>query len=572
MTVLAVVAAGVLLPAAGMWWASPWIREHAGALLGLVAVQLALAAGGLSWVLDWRVLQPLARIKRHASAMAQPDARGAPRLNGLRPDELGELGRRLNQAHDRLDGLLAELENSNAELHRMAMVDQLTGLPNRRLFLELFDHSLAVAKRSQQTMALMFIDLDRFKHINDTLGHPAGDELLRALGQRLRQAMRGSDVVGRLSGDEFVALLPDVSGAEAVAQAALRMIHAIEQPVSLAHPPTKMQVSASIGIAQFPADGGSFDELLHHADQAMYRAKEAGRGRHVFYREPDPQASVPPGGDAELALALQRHELLLHYQPVFDTQTGRAIGAEALLRWQHPSRGLLAPARFIHRAEECGQIHALGEHALRSACKQLEAWKAAGLHAGSIAVNLSAGEFRHERLPRVLAHVMQDHHLAAGELELELSSHTMMSDPEFTQARVDELRELGISLVLDDVGSAMVSLSRLGQLHPAKLKIDAALVSRLPQDKDACATVHAIVQLARSLGVAVVASGVETEAQRDALTQAGCRWQQGFFFARPAPASNEPQWTTSAAPAASASSGDQRARAAASANSRSRPH
>lgn len=264
---------------------------------------------------------------------------------------------------------------------------------------------------------------------------------------------------------------------------------------------------------------------------------------------------------------------------MFDTHTGRAVGAEALLRWQHPSQGLLPPARFIHRAEECGQIHALGQHALRSACEQLAQWRAAGVQAGSIAVNLSAGEFRHEQLPRLLAKVMHDHHLGAGELELELSSHTVMSDPEFTQARVDELRELGVSLVLEDVGSSMVSLSRLGQLHPAKLKIDSTLVSRLPDDKDACATVNAIVQLARSLGVAVVASGVETEAQRDTLTQAGCRWQQGFLFARPAPASNEPHWMSPVAPARAtapavlaASSFDQRLRPAANASSRSRPH
>lgn len=555
------------------------LSDRQAALMRLVAAQVVLGAIVLLWVLNWRLLRPIDRLKRQATAMAQPQARSAPRVDWLRQDELGELGQHLNLAHDRLDSLLTELEGSNAELHRMAMVDQLTGLPNRRLFRELFDHALAVAKRSQQTMALMFIDLDRFKHINDTLGHPAGDELLRTLGRRLRQAMRGSDIVGRLSGDEFIALLPDVTGPEAIAHAALRVIHAIEQPVPLPGQPHKMQVSASVGVAQFPGDGGSFDELLRQADQAMYRAKQAGRGRYVLFREA-PRREVPkPGTDAELAMALARHEMLLHYQPVFDTHTGQAVGAEALMRWQHPNQGLLPPARFIHRAEECGQIHAIGQHALRSACEQLAQWKAHGVQAGSIAVNLSDGEFRHAQLPRLLADMMQNHHLNAGELELELSSHTVMTDPEFTQARVDELRELGVSLVLEDVGSSMVSLSRLGQLHPAKLKIDSTLVSRLPDDKDACATVNAIVQLARSLGVAVVASGVETEAQRDSLTQAGCRWQQGFLFARPAPASNEPHWAAPVAPARAtapavlaASSFDQRLRPAANASSRSRPH
>ncbi|HEX5686038.1 MAG TPA: EAL domain-containing protein [Ideonella sp.] len=556
------------------------LGDRQAALLRLVAAQVVFGAIVLLWVLNWRLLRPIDRLKRQASAMAQPGARPASRVDWLRHDELGELGQHLNLAHDRLDSLLAELESSNAELHRMAMVDQLTGLPNRRLFRELFDHALAAAKRSQQPMALMFIDLDRFKHINDTLGHPAGDELLRTLGQRLRQMMRGSDIVGRLSGDEFIALLPDVKGSQAIGHTALRVIHAIEAPVPLPEKSVQMQVSASVGVAMFPADGGNFDDLLRHADQAMYRAKAAGRGRYMLFREPGRADTPKPGGDAELAMALTRRELLLHYQPVIDTHTGRAVGAEALLRWQHPSQGLLPPARFIHRAEECGQIHALEQHALRSACEQLAQWKAAGLQTGSMAVNLSIGEFRHEHLPGLLARAMQDHHLGAGELELELSSHTMMSDPEFTQARVDELRAMGVSLVLEDVGSSMVSLARLGQLHPARIKIDATLVSRLPEDQEARTTVNAIVQLARSLGVGVAASGVETEAQRDALTEAGCHWQQGFFFARPAPASNEPQWATHRGPQHPAvatvlapGTFDQRAlRPAANASNRSKPH
>ena len=548
------------------------LSDRRAALMGLVAVQVVLGAAVLIWLLNWRLLRPIDRLKRQASAMAQPNPPATPRVDWLRHDELGELGQHLNLAHDRIDSLLAELEGSNAELRRMAMVDQLTGLPNRRLFRELFDHALAVAKRSQQPMALMFIDLDRFKHINDTMGHPAGDELLRCLGQRLRQAMRGSDIVGRLSGDEFIALLPELHGPDGIAHAALRVIHAIETPVPLPGAPLAMQVSASVGVAQYPADGQGFDELLRHADQAMYRAKAAGRGRYTLYRDARHEPELPmPGSGAELALALARKELQLHYQPVIDTSTGRAVGAEALMRWQHPSQGLLPPARFIHRAEECGQIHALGQHALASACEQLAQWKANGLATRSVAVNLSASEFRHEHLPRIVERVVRQHQLGPGELELELSSHTVMSDPEFSQARVDELRALGVALVLEDVGSSMVSLARLGQLHPAKLKIDAALVSRLPADADAQITVHAIVQLARSLGVRVVASGVETEAQRDALAQAGCRWQQGFLFARPAPASNEPQW-------ASPEAADQRrawplvANAEAKASSRSRPH
>ncbi len=518
------------------------MSDRRNALMRLVAVQMVLGAVVLIWVLNWRLLRPIDRLKSQAGGLARADSLAAPRVTWRRQDELGELGQHLNLARDRIEGLVNELEGSNAELRRLAMVDQLTNLPNRRLFRELFDHALAVARRSQHPMALMFIDLDRFKHINDTLGHPAGDELLRCIGQRLRGAMRGSDIVGRLSGDEFIALLPDSPAPDAIAHTALRVIHAIETPVPLAGKPLRMQISASIGVARYPQDGEGFDELLRHADQAMYRAKAAGRGRYAMYRagEPDPA----PTSDGELAQALSRRELLMHFQPVIDTTTGQAVGTEALVRWQHPREGLLPPARFIHRAEECGQIHALGQQSLHAACGQLALWKAAGFHAGSMAVNLSAGEFRHEHLPRLLAHLLDEHQLDPGELELELSTHTLMADPEFTDARVEELRAMGVALVLDDVGSAMLSLSRLGQLHPAKIKIDAALVARLPQDAEARATVHAIVQLARSLSISVVASGVETEAQRDTLAAAGCQWQQGFLFSRPVPASNEPVWAT----------------------------
>jgi diguanylate cyclase (GGDEF)-like protein len=566
--VLLAVAAGVLAPSLAWRWLG-------GSLPALLATQAAVTGGLLLWLIERRLLRPLARLKRQAGDMARPTGSSAARTAWCGDDEVGQLGQHLNQAHERIDDLVAELEGRNAELRRMAMVDQLTGLPNRRLFRELFEHALAVAKRSQHPMALMFIDLDHFKHINDTLGHPAGDELLRGLGQRLRQAMRGSDIVGRLSGDEFIALLPEVQATSAVAHTALRVIHAIETPVPLQGKPVMMQVSASVGIARFPDDGQNFDELLRHADQAMYRAKAAGRGRYMLYRDADKAPSVAPGSGAELALALSRRELELHYQPVIDTSTGQAVSAEALLRWRHPSEGLLPPARFIHRAEECGQIHALGQLALKSACLQLSTWKAAGLATGSVAVNLSTAEFRHEHLPHVLARVLAESGLGAGELDLELSSHTVMSDPEFAQGRVQELREMGVGLVLEDVGSSMLSLVRLGQLHPVKIKIDASLVARLPDDTEAGSTVRAIVQLGRSLGVGVVAAGVETEAQRDALAQAGCRWQQGFLFARPGPPSDASAW---AAPVSQAlnelgAPADQRlAWPAARASNRARPH
>jgi diguanylate cyclase (GGDEF)-like protein len=567
-------AAGVLMPA--LLWLG--LREAGSATPWpvLLASQAVLVAGLLVWVLQRRLLTPLGRLARQAGTVLSGEAR-ASRRHG---DPLVQLGRHLERAHACIEGLTTELEGRHAELRRLAMVDQLTGLPNRGLFRELFDHALARARRSQQPMALMFIDLDRFKHVNDTLGHPAGDELLRCLGQRLRRVMRGSDFVGRLSGDEFVALLPDVPEGDAIAQAALRVIHAIEAPVPVPVPvpgeQATMQVSASVGVACYPQDGEGFDELLRHADQAMYRAKAAGRGRYVLHRDAGRQASPTHGSAAELTLALSRNEMQLYYQPVIDTGTGQAVGVEALLRWNHPSLGLLPPARFIRRAEECGQIQALGQLALGAACRQLARWKVFGLGIPSIAVNLSTAEFRHEHLPSTLARLLPEHGLGPGELELEVSSHTVMSDPEFSQARVEELRALGVGLVLEDVGSSMLSLARLGQLHPAKVKIDAALVSRLPADADADATVRAIVHLGRHLGVRVVASGVETEAQRDALAHAGCRWQQGYLLGRPLPASDAPAWAARQAALASAPAAGAVQRVVpwppTSANSRSIPH
>ncbi|MBI5271183.1 MAG: EAL domain-containing protein [Burkholderiales bacterium] len=565
-TLASLLAAGI-----GLWWldttlagavAAVWPADREQAV-GLVLLLQAIAGALALWlVLAWRVVEPLRRLKRQASAIARSGQGGGPRIDWDGNDnELGAVGRHLNRAIDRIDGLLEALEGRHAELHRQAMVDALTGLPNRRLFAELFTHAASVARRGQQPLALLFIDLDRFKQVNDTLGHRAGDELLRVLGQRMRTVMRGSDLVGRLSGDEFVALLSEVEDAQDVAHAALRLIHAIEQPVPLpGQAGVQMQVSASIGIARFPADGRRFDELLQRADQAMYRAKAAGRGRFALYRPQDDAPEPATGGDAELARALARHELQLHYQPLLDTRDGRAVGAEALLRWQHPDQGYLAPPHFIHRAGAGEQLQALTRHVLHTACAQQARWKAAGLAVGPVAVNLSAAEFRHDQLPAHVGRAVHEHGLGRGELALELCSHMVMSDPEFSLLRAAELRREGAELVLENVATAPLSLALLAQLQPTRLKLEAGLVAGLPHDAAAVAAVHGVVHLARGLGVAVSAVGVETPAQREALQRAGCLVQQGFLLARPAAASEAPAWAAPRAAqrptAASASSPD----------------
>ncbi|HSI58728.1 MAG TPA: sensor domain-containing phosphodiesterase [Ideonella sp.] len=521
------------------------------ALLRLVAVQGVFGAAVLMLVLTWRLLRPIDRLKAQASSLATPNATAAGPVDWRRDDELGQLGQHLNLASERIASLVGQLEISNTELRRIAMYDQLTGLPNRRLFRELFERALATAKRSQRPMALLFIDLDRFKQINDTWGHRAGDELLLQVSHRLRETVRDSDLVGRLSGDEFLALLPEADHFDAIAHSALRLIQAVEVPLTLSGPleggaagQGHAQISASIGVARYPRDGEDFDELLRRADQAMYRAKALGRGRYAIYRDGQNGADDAFGLDDELGQALVRGELQMHFQPVMDTRSGCAVGVEALMRWQHPREGLLAPARFIRRAEESGHLHALSLRALSGACAQLARWKDAGHHPGSVAVNVSAGQFFHPEWPQALARVIAQHHVEPGELAVELTEGTLMADgdAEGTLERVAALRRLGVKLVVDDFGAGLVSLSRLSRLRPDVLKIDPGFVQLLPGDADTRALIAGIVQLARSLGAEVVGEGVETEAQRDALAELGCVRQQGYLFAAPQVALTEPSW------------------------------
>jgi len=512
-------------------------------LMQVLALQALLSLAVLAALWAWRVARPLAVLRSRALALAggRLDAARGPQL--LR-SQLNELSGHLTQAQQRIEGLVQALEARNRDMHRLAMHDALTGLPNRRLFRDMFEHAAAMAQRRNRPMALLFIDLDHFKAINDRHGHPAGDELLLCISQRLRDTMRGSDLVGRLSGDEFVALLPETASFDAIAHTALRLIQAVETPVSLDAGRVQGEVSASIGVARFPRDGEDFDAVLDHADQAMYRAKSQGRGRYAVYQPSlmDDDERQAAGSDGEMNRALSDGEMQLHFQPVIDTDSGRAVGVEALMRWQHPRDGLLPPARFIHRAEECGQLHALGLQTQDQACAQLATWKRMGLRTGRLSINVSAQQFRHAEWAHELAQAMLRHRITDGELAVELTESALMEDAESTEERVRALRSMGVSLVIDDFGTGLISLTRLGELHPAMIKLDPVFVQRLPHDADARALVAGIVGLARSLAIDVVAEGVETAEQRDALGALGCHLQQGFLFARPQPALPEPAW------------------------------
>lgn len=535
--------AGTVLPVVLLLWLWPELvtqREH---LLWLLVAQSGLAMLLLWAALQWRLMRPLRSLKSLASRLGAPSELAAMSSRPSGSDELSDLDRHLGLAEDRIHELVGQLEASNAELRRMAMYDQLTGLPNRRLFRELFEHALAVARRGRQPMALMFIDLDRFKHINDTHGHPAGDALLLCISQRLRETARESDIIGRLGGDEFVALLPLATSFESIAHTALRLIHAVEMPVPLDSNGLTVRISASIGVARYPRDGDEFDDLLRRADQAMYRAKALGRGRYALYRDgqtPD----LPPGSgaDDELRQALKRGEMLLHYQPLVDTAQGRLVGTEALMRWQHPRDGLLSPSRFLRRAEEGGYLPALAHLSLDAACGQLARWRRAGHAPGRVAINVSDAQFRHPDWPDALGSALQRHAVERGQLEVELTEATLMADPESTQARVDMLHEMGVGVAIDDFGSGLISLARLPALQPTRIKLDANFVQRLPDDEAALGLIDGVVRLCRSLSIDVVAEGVETEAQRDVLFRLGCVRQQGHLFGAAQPALSEPPW------------------------------
>ena len=369
------------------------------------------------------------------------------------------------------------------------------------------------------------------------MGHAAGDELLLGVSQRLSSTLRESDIVCRVSGDEFLVLLTQAGSWEQVSITAERLLRAIQTPMPLARAAGTAQVSASIGISLFPGDADDFEALARCADLAMYKSKDMGKGRYSFY-QPDLDTAFRSrlALERELLQAIAKHELLLHYQPVFDVQEGRLVGCEALVRWMHPQRGLLMPGTFIQTAEETGLIRELGLWTLDAACAQLASWKAAGLHPGRIAVNVSALQFRDQRLPQMLSTALQTYDIQPGELELELTESTLMDDTEAAQATVASLRELGVALAIDDFGTGYSSLSYLKRLRPGKLKIDRSFVKDLPADADDRALTEAIVSIAQALSITVVAEGVETAEQRDYLLSLGCRLQQGYLLGRPMPA------------------------------------
>ncbi len=453
------------------------------------------------------------------------------------------------------------------QIRQLAYFDALTGLPNRALFGEQVQKAIARAERHGEQLAVMFIDLDHFKRVNDTLGHSAGDELLRVVSQRLSSLVRNADSVtrgdvhsdtefasllsdgtdpvivndatarsdvhsiARLGGDEFIVLLTDMQRIEDAAHVAMRLVEALAEPVMIAG--TEIFVGGSAGVAIYPDDGRDIDTLLMNADTAMYRAKSACRGGVQFYdRSMNAQAMDRLKMETRLRRAIERDEFVLHFQPRVNVASGRIVGAEALIRWQDPEHGLLLPGEFIPLIEDLGLVIPIGEWVLKAASKQIAAWRAAGVRCVPVAVNLASTHLRERGLPPLVKGLLNEHGLPLGSLEIEVTESILLSDPETSLEIAQALSDMDVPLSIDDFGTGYSSMSYLKRLPIASLKIDRSFVRDLETDPDDEAIVTAIIALAHSLKLKVVAEGVETNAQLAFLRSRRCDEYQGWLTSK----------------------------------------
>jgi len=421
------------------------------------------------------------------------------------------------------------------QMTHSAQHDVLTSLPNRLLLNDRITQSIAVARRQKKHLAVIFLDLDRFKYINDSLGHAIGDELLQSISKRLLANVRGSDTVSRQGGDEFVILLAEIARPQDAAISAQKLLHSLSAPHLLGG--QELHIDGSIGISVYPADGNDAEMLIKSADTAMYHAKECGRNNFQFFTADMNLKSVQRQSlEASLRFALEREEFLLDYQPKVNLETGEITGVEALIRWQQPDRGLVPPAQFVPVAEDCGLIIPIGRWVMREACRQARAWQVAGLPPMPIAVNVSAVEFRDKGFVEGVRKILSETGLPAQYLELELTEGVLMKDAESAASVLLELKAMGIHLAVDDFGTGYSSLSYLRKFPIDALKIDQSFIHQNSTTPDDSTIVSAVIAMGRSLKLRVVAEGVETLEQLMFLRALQCDEAQGFYFGRPVPA------------------------------------
>ncbi len=494
------------------------IANEGASLAAQVSVEIVLAAAGLA-LFHHKVTRPLRHIARVIRGAAEGEFEGEAARSPVA--EIDEIASAFNQ----MSGAIQE--STDSLVHR-AYHDPLTGLPNRALFLSGFTRALAGPQRNNR-VAVLFLDVDRFKYLNDSLGHGVGDQLLSVFSQRLVGAAEGQ-MVARLGGDEFTVLVQSTNAQTTALRIAERIMHSLRRPFSLSG--HEMFVTSSIGIAVSTNADRTSTELLRRADIALYRAKGEGRSRYVLF---SPELDAIPAEQFDLDNALrrsvERQELLLHFQPIVDLRSGDISGMEALLRWDHPHRGILSPATFISIAEETGEIVRIGQWVLEEACRRtVEFQRARPLYPLTVCVNISAAEFRQRDLPRRIAKVLEQTGLPARQLKLELTESFLIQDIPVTLEMLGELRELGVGLAIDDFGTGYSSLSYLQRLPIDTLKVDQSFIARLGVDATSGPVLRAIVEMGNALKMNVVAEGIENAWQWDFLYGIGCKQGQGHLF------------------------------------------
>jgi diguanylate cyclase (GGDEF)-like protein len=487
----------------------------------IVTLIVSFLSAAIYGVFRFNVLLP---IKKLIAASREVGRGKYPLVEANSADELGLLARAFNT-------MAKEVQHEQAKLHRQAHFDLLTGLPNRMMALERINLEISRARRSGERFAVLFIDLDDFKNVNDSLGHAVGDELLAAVGARLQANLRNIDTVARLGGDEFLILLPNIVGEVQVERITERLLDAMVAAEDLrGH---KVSTQCSIGVALYPDNGETVEALMANADNAMYQAKAARSGSAVFFTEEmNIRLRERLKMEQDLSRAIELGELSLHFQPIVELPGERHCGAEVLLRWRNSERGYVSPVQFIPLAEATGQILAIGDWVLEQACRTWAAWRASGVDPGFLSVNISRVQFR-KPFARRVGELMSAFAIPREALKLEITESVLLEDHEQVAAELGSLRALGVTLSLDDFGTGYSSLSYLKRFRFDVLKIDPSFVAGLPADADDVSLVKAILAMAKGLSLQVVAEGVETSQQVEFLAAQGCHCAQGYFFARP---------------------------------------
>lgn len=451
-----------------------------------------------------------------------------------RQDELGSLIEDFNEMLVQIEMRDRELRSKQNRLDYLAHHDTLTGLPNRLLFHDRLHHAITKARRTQNTVALLFLDLDRFKNINDSLGHESGDRLLQQVAERLTDIMRESDTLARLGGDEFVIALEQNTASHEIITVAQKILETLSTAYHINK--QELYITVSIGISLFPANGLTAETLMKNADVAMYRAKDKGRNTFQFFTEDmNKRAKESLFLENNLRKAIDNQELVLYYQPQVEIISGKITGMEALVRWHHPKLGIIPPSKFIPMAEETGLIIPLGKWVLNAACQQTLKWQQVGCYPGKVAVNISPRQLRQSDLAKTVAQALADSGLDAKWLELEITENVLVDDLTPTIAVMEELNAMGVSLAIDDFGTGYSSLNYLHRFPLSKLKIDQSFVQSIGEPMGKYAIVEAIIALARALDLEVIAEGIENRAHIAFLLNHGCRYGQGFYFSKPLP-------------------------------------